>query len=141
MTSAQFLMTISATIIGLLGLVHIILTFHGPKLLPRDAAVKQAMNAVAPVITTQTNYWRMWIGFNASHSMGAMLFGLIYAYLAVAHGELLFHSVFLQCAGFAMLAGFALLAKLYWFITPLVGASVSLLLYIGSLAMAWTAWS
>jgi len=38
-----------------------------------------------------------------------------------------------------MLAGFALLAKLYWFITPLVGATVSLLLYIGSLAMVWTA--
>lgn len=139
MTSAQFLMAGSAAIIGMLGFVHMILTFRGPKLLPRDASLRLVMNTVSPVITTQTNYWRMWVGFNASHSMGAMLFGLIYAYLAVAHGELLFHSVFLQCIGFAMLAGFALLAKLYWFITPLVGATVSLLLYIGSLAMMWTA--
>src|SRR5438046_6957052 len=29
--------------------------------------------------------WRAWVGFNASHSMGAMLFGLVFAFLALAH--------------------------------------------------------
>jgi hypothetical protein len=133
------LMTVSVAIIGLLGLGHFILTFWGPKLLPRDRSLREAMSGVAPVITTQTDIWRMWMGFNTSHAMGAMLFGLVYGYLAQAHSELILHSVFLQVVGFVMLAGFVVLAKLYWFITPLVGSSVSLLLYSLSIVLAWAA--
>ena len=135
----SILLTVSVSIIGLLGLGHFILTFWGPKLLPRDRSLKEAMSGVAPVITTQTDIWRMWIGFNTSHAMGAMLFGLVYGYLALVHGELILQSVFLQVVGFAMLAGFVLLAKLYWFITPLVGSIVSLLLYSLSVLLAWAA--
>ena len=135
--SPNVLMALSVSIIGLLGLGHFLLTFWGPKLLPRDRSLQQAMSGVAPVITTQTDFWRMWIGFNTSHAMGAMLFGLVYGYLALVHGEVVFGSVFLQVVGFAMLAGFVALAKLYWFITPLVGSCVSLMLYSLSIALAW----
>jgi hypothetical protein len=133
----NIVMTVSVSIIGLLGLVHFILTLRGPKLVPRDPSLKAAMKEVAPVITTQTNIWQMWIGFNLSHSMGAMLFGLVYGYLALAHGDLLFESLFLQGVGFAMLAGFVALAKLYWFITPLLGSAVALVLYTISVVLAW----
>jgi hypothetical protein len=34
--------------------------------------------------------WKAWIGFNASHSFGLILFGTVYAYLALAHGSFLF---------------------------------------------------
>ena len=137
--TAAILMTLSAAIIGLMGFVHLLLTFRGPRLLPRDKSLKQAMEKVAPMITSQTTTWRMWIGFNASHSMGALLFGLVYGYLALAHGDLLFQSVFLQVAGFAMLVGFVVLAKLYWFVTPLLGGCLSLMLYVISVAVAWNA--
>jgi len=132
-------MALSAAIIGLMGFVHLLLTFRGPRLLPRDKSLKQAMEKVAPVITSQTTIWRMWIGFNASHSMGALLFGLVYGYLALAHGDLLFHSIFLEVLGFAMLVGFIVLAKLYWFVTPLLGGCLSLMLYLISVAVAWNA--
>ena len=79
------------------------------------------------------------MGFNASHSMGLMLFGLTYSYLALAHSELLFQSFFLQALGLGMLAGYVVLARLYWFIAPLAGASLSLILYLGSIAVAWAA--
>lgn len=121
---------ISASIIGLLGLAHLVLTYHGPKLLPRDAAVREAMRGVAPVITTQTDLWRMWIGFNVSHSMGALLFGLVYGHLALVEADLLAGSMFLQMVGLAMLAGFVVLARRYWFVTPFVGSSVALLSYV-----------
>jgi len=134
----QILLFSSALIIGLLGFAHIVLTYRGPKLLPRDPTLQEHMASVSPVITTQTDFWRCWIGFNASHSMGAMLFGLVYGYLAMAQNELLFHSVFLQIAGFLMVAGFALLAQLYWFITPKAGTGLALLLYSASLVMVWT---
>jgi hypothetical protein len=133
----KLLMISSAGIIGLLGLVHLVLTFWGPKHLPRDRSLVDAMANIAPVITTQTTIWKMWMGFNASHSMGLMLFGLTYSYLALAHSELLFHSIFLKALGFGMLTGYVILARLYWFIPPLAGASISLILYMVSVAVAW----
>ncbi len=136
---ANILMAASAAIIGLLGFVHLLLTFWGPKLLPRDRSLEAAMGEVSPVITTQTTIWRMWMGFNASHGMGALLFGLVYGYLALTDPDFLFQSTFLLGVGFAMLAGFVALAKLYWFITPLVGAGVSLTLYVISIGVAWAA--
>jgi len=130
-------MIMSAGIIGLLGLVHLVLTFWGPKHLPRDRSLIDAMANTAPEITSQTTIWRMWMGFNASHSMGLMLFGLSYSYLALAHSELLFQSIYLQVLGLAMLAGYVVLARRFYFSAPLVGASVSLVLFTVSIAMAW----
>ena len=135
----DLLMITSAGIIGLLGLVHLVLTFWGPKHLPRDRSLVDAMANTAPEITSQTTIWRMWIGFNASHSMGLMLFGLTYSYLALAHSEFLFQSIFLQAFGLAMLAGYVVLASLYWFFPVLAGVSLSLILYLSSIAMAWAA--
>jgi hypothetical protein len=34
--------------------------------------------------------WRFLIGFNISHAMAALLFGLIYGFLAITHGGLPF---------------------------------------------------
>ena len=133
----KLLMNASAGIISLLGLVHLVLTIWGPKHLPRDSSLVDAMANTAPVITTQTTIWKMWLGFNASHSMGLLFFGLTYNYLALAHSEVLFQSLFLQAIGFGMLGGYVVLAKLYWFIGPLAAASLSLILYLGSIAVAW----
>jgi hypothetical protein len=66
---APLLVAASAAILLLLGLVHLLFTFHGPKLLPRDAALQKRMQEVSPVITRQTTMWKAWVGFNASHSV------------------------------------------------------------------------
>lgn len=62
------LMAASAAIVGLLGLVHLVLTYRGPKLLPRDPAVREAMEGTHPVISRETTYWKAWVGFNARRS-------------------------------------------------------------------------
>jgi len=80
--------------------------------------------------------WRAWVGFNASHSMGAILFGLLFGYLALAHGQLLFQSPFLLAVGLAMLVGFAVLGKVYWFSAPFTGICISLACYVGSIALS-----
>lgn len=131
------LMVTSAGIILILGALHLAYTFRGPKLLPRDRALQAAMNEIHPVITRQTTMWRAWVGFNASHSMGAILFGLIYAFLALYHAQLLFHSVYLLSVGFAMLAGLLALGKIYWFRVPFIGIGISLLCYVASILSAW----
>ncbi len=80
--------------------------------------------------------WRAWVGFNASHSMGAILFGLIYAFLALCHTELLFGSAYLLVVGFVMLAGFLVLARVYWFSVPFTGISISMICYVASIISA-----
>lgn len=123
------LMAASAGIILLLGSLHLLYTFRGKKLYPRDTHLERQMDQVSPVITRQTTMWRCWIGFNASHSLGAMLFGLVYGYLALQHTALLFGSPFLLLVGAAALAAWLWLAKTYWFSVPLAGIALSLLLY------------
>ena len=129
----MWMMLASAAIILVLGVIHLVYTFYGNKLTPRDPALQAAMRKASPVLTRETTMWRTWIGFNASHSMGAILFGLIYGYLAIVHPALLFESTFLLAVGFAMLAGLALLGKLYWFSIPFRGICISLALYIAAI--------
>jgi hypothetical protein len=133
------LMTLSTLVLLTLGVLHLVYTFSGAKLTPRDPVLQARMNEVHPVITRQTTMWRAWIGFNASHSMGAILFGLVYGFLANAHPQLLFSSPFLLALGFAMLGGFAVLGKLYWFRVPFAGILVSLACYVLSI-VAWWVW-
>jgi hypothetical protein len=132
-------MTVSALVLLTLGVLHLVYTFSGPKLMPRDPALQARMNEVPLVITRQTTMWRAWIGFNASHSMGAILFGLVYGFLANAHPQLLFNSPFLLAVGVFMLGGLAVLAKLYWFRIPFAGVVISLACYVLSI-VAWHVW-
>lgn len=77
-------MVISAGILLALGSLHLVYTFWGSRLTPLDPALKVRMSEVPLVLTKETTMWKAWIGFNASHSMAAILFGLIYGYLAIA---------------------------------------------------------
>ena len=76
------------------------------------------------------------MAFNASHSMGLILFGLVFGYLAVAHGHFLFQSPFLLVVGLAMLGGLVVLCKAYFFSVHLAGVSISLACYVASIALS-----
>jgi hypothetical protein len=134
--AAKILMVLSASILLTLGVVHLVYTFWGPKLTPRDPALQIRVSQIAPVITNETTMWRCWVGFNASHSMGLILFGLIFGFLALAHDQLLFRSPFLLVVGMAMLGGFVVLSKFYFFSAPLASISISLVCYIASIALS-----
>ena len=134
--AARILMVLSASIIFTLGIDHLVYTFWGPKLTPRDPALQISMSQISPVITKETTIWRCWVGFNASHSMGLMLFGLVFGFLALAHDQLLFQSLFLLVVGLGMLGGVVVLAKVYWFSAPFTGVSISLACYVASIALS-----
>jgi hypothetical protein len=134
--AAKILMTLSASIILTLGVLHLVYTFWGPNLTPRDPALQISMSQIAPVITKEATMWRCWVGFNASHSMGLILFGLVFGFLALAHGQLLFQSPFLLVVGLAMLSGLVVLCKLYFFRVPLAGVSISLVCYVASIVLS-----
>jgi hypothetical protein len=73
------LVAAGAAIILLLGLMHLLYTFYGPKLLPRDPELQMRMQEISLVISRQTTMWKAWVGFNTSHShgYGAILFGAV----------------------------------------------------------------
>jgi len=133
---ARILMVLSASMMFALGVAHLVYTFWGPKLTPRDPALQISMSQISPVISKQTTMWRAWVGFNVSHSMGAILFGLVFGFLALAHGQLLFRSPFLLVVGLAMLGGYAVLGKIYWFSAPFTGICISLACYVASIALS-----
>ena len=132
-------MAASAAIVGLLGGLHLLYTFHGKKLKPRDTHLERQMELVSPEISRNTTMWLAWIGFNASHSFGALFFALVYGYLGLVHANFLFHSPYLVSVGFALLVGYVLLAKEYWFRIPLIGLALALVCYCVAVYLAWLA--
>lgn len=80
--------------------------------------------------------WRCWVGFNATHSMALILFGLVFGFLALAHSQLLFQSPFLLVVGLATLGALVVLSKVYFFSAPLRGVSISLACYIASIVLS-----
>jgi hypothetical protein len=105
-------------------------TFRGPMLHPRDPDLTARMMTVSPVISRETTMWQVWVGINATHSFGLILFGALYGYLAVRHSGFLFHSWFLLALGFALLLGYAVIAKLYFFTAPFRGITTAAVLYL-----------
>lgn len=132
----SILVCLSGLVIVMLGLAHLAYTFHGPKLAPRDPALMEAMKADSPGISKETTMWKAWVGFNASHSIGAMLYGLVFGYLALTHPALLFESIFLPVVGFAMLAGLLALGYKYWFSIPFRGIAFSFGCYVAGQVIA-----
>ena len=131
----QTLMTASAAIFLLLGSVHLLYTFRGGRLHPRDAGLMAKMQEVSPNLTRETTMWKAWIGFNASHSFGAMLFGLVYGYMAIAQSQVLFDSQFLTGLGLVFLAGYFFLARAFWFRIPFRGIVLSAALHVAALVV------
>lgn len=128
----QVLLIAGATIIGLLGSVHLVYTFFTRRFEPRDAATAELMKATSPLLTRETTMWRAWVGFNASHSLGAIGFAVFLIVLAIIRFDVIRAApVFAWLAvvnGLAYLA----LAKLYWFRVPLVGIALANICFLAA---------
>jgi hypothetical protein len=130
---SSVLIALSGTVIAFLGAVHLYYTVASDKFYPRDPALKGRLETVSPVLTSQTTMWRAWVGFNVSHSLGAMLFGAVYGNLALFHLPVLLDSPFLLVTGAALLLAYLVLGKVYWFKIPFRGIALALVLYITGL--------
>lgn len=130
---AVSLLVAGAGVVLTLGIAHLVLTFVGRKLHPREPETKVILEASSLRLTRETTMWRAWIGFNASHSLGAILFGLVYGYLAVAEDGLLFGSIFLLAVGLAFLAGYVALGYRYWFSVPRRGILLATACYVAAI--------
>jgi hypothetical protein len=101
---------------------------------PRDEAIEGAMARTPLRLTSRTDLWLTWVGFNFSHSLGAVLFGA--AVVLVGRSSSVFEvnaAVFLPFASLVSLT-YLVLGFAYWFRTPIAGLLVAT-------ACFWSAWA
>ena len=121
----QVLIIVGASIFGVLGGIHLLYTFFTDKFGAYDSSVTEAMKSTSPILTRETSLWDAWIGFNASHSLGAMLVAGVYIPLAVSHMNIIQQSAWFSLLPVVIGFSYLALAKNYWFRIPLVGISIS----------------
>lgn len=103
------------------GSLHLFMTFFSDRFHARDDALNEAMKHDSPRLTRRTTMWNAWIGFNASHSLCAMLLGTIYLLLAIRHADYLRNNPDLLLPGLLTCFMLCWLGVRYWFRTPLLG--------------------
>jgi hypothetical protein len=121
----QILIIIGAAIFGILGALHLFFTFFGHKLEPFDSNVVDAMKGTNPRLTRETTMWKAWIGFNASHSLGAILVAAFYIPLSVWHFDLIRQSLWFSLMPAIIGLSYLCLAKKYWFKVPLLSILIA----------------
>jgi hypothetical protein len=120
-----------------LGLAHALATPWAPAqakgLSPRDPALRETMARETILLTRRTNLWLAWVGFNFSHSLGAVLFGVVLLLIGRSHATFETQApVFLPLA--VLVSGLYLwLGIRYWFRTPIAGIALSL----GCFVLSW----
>jgi hypothetical protein len=111
-----------------LGTMHALVTPLSPEeakgLSPRDPDYRQGMSRQTVLLTRRVNMWSGWVGFNLSHSLGAVLFGV--AVLLAGRSAVAFEAnrPFVPFA-VAVSAVYLVIGLRYWFRTPVIGICVA----------------
>lgn len=135
---ASILVATAGAIASAMGLAHLVFTLFTHAFHPCDVQVEDAMKTAPLNFSRRMLMWPSWVGYNAGHALGAIWFGLIFAYLALAHGTFLFQSHFLVALGTIGFAAYLILAYVYWFYVPLLGIAVAFACYIAGIVVAYT---
>ena len=124
------LIVVGAAIFGVLGGMHLIYTFFTNKFEAYDSSVTEAMKGTSPILTKETTIWKAWIGFNASHSLGAMVFAGVYVPLGLSHFSVIAESLWFSILPVFVGLSYLVLAKRYWFKIPFVGILISTVCFV-----------
>ncbi len=107
---------------------------------PTDPKVRDAMLGSGLVLTRRINLWWAWLGFNLSHSLGVVLFGVVL--LLVGRNPQEFDrqvALFLPLA-LAVALAYLVLAVKFWFRTPALGVGLSLTCLLLAAAARLAGW-
>lgn len=116
--------------LGALHGVFMLLDLRRPRrLVPRNPTLAAAM-AESPVrlAGTATDMWRAWVGFNLSHSLGAMLFGA----LAISWPALASRSGALAWVPAGVAAVYLAIGLRFWFSVPNAGIALATLAFVAA---------
>lgn len=80
--------------------------------------------------------WLAWVGFNLSHSLGAVFFGVAVLLIGRSTSSFTAEGGLFGPLAVVVSAGYLVLAIKYWFRTPIVGCGVSVVLFVSSWLLA-----
>jgi hypothetical protein len=132
--TSRYLFLLGALPFVVLGILHAVKTPLTPDqrkgLSPRDQAYARSMTEQTLLLTRRTTLWLAWVGFNLSHSLGAVVFGV--AMLLVARSSAAFEANRAVFVPLAMVVSGTYLAigLRCWFRTPIIGILISTLCFV-----------
>ncbi|AHM60554.1 hypothetical protein D770_11485 [Flammeovirgaceae bacterium 311] len=129
-TIAKYLWIIGSLIFIVLGVIHLYYTFFTDKFSSRNEKAIEEMKSSWPNLTKDTTLWKAWIGFNASHSSGAIFIGLVNFYLATQFYDLIRSEAFFYILNIVNTIFYLWLAKKYWFNIPFIGILSTLMCFV-----------
>ena len=133
----QILLIIGAATFGVLGALHLYYTFFTNMFMTRDRKVAEAMKATSPLLTDRTTMWATWIGFNGSHSLGAIFIAIFYILLATTHMEVIRETKSFILLAVLIGASYLYLAIKYWFRIPLIGILIATICFVISAVLIY----
>jgi hypothetical protein len=136
MSLSQIGLIAGGLIFAVIGSLHALYTFLDMKrprrLVPDDRAVMQAMASTGVRLTRgQTTMWRAWVGFNFTHSIGLVMFGVACVLVGMLLAALsppraaLFIPVAIACL-------YEFLAVRYFFRIPMIACAVALFCFVAA---------
>lgn len=137
---SRYLFVAGAVPFVLLGLAHAIATplqvGQARGLSPTDAGLAKAMSQTPVLLTPRTNMWLAWVGFNLSHSLGAVFFGTAVLLIGRSASSFTAQGGIFGPLAVVVSAAYLVLAIRYWFRTPIVACGVSVVLFVSSWLLA-----
>jgi hypothetical protein len=134
---AKYLFILGTVPFILLGAIHILYsvrdTWSPKKLTPYDDSVRVSMQKSTLALTRQTTMWRAWLGFNISHGIGVLFFGLVYLTLAINDFALITKITPLPYFALAVSVSYLVLSVKYWFHIPTIGSGIGAACFLVSL--------
>jgi hypothetical protein len=134
---SQYLLIAGGTLFSILGFLHAIYTigdiYRPRRLAPIDQSVINQMASTGVRLAQgRTNMWDAWLGFNLSHGLGAVIFGLVCVGAGIFARRLALPRAALLIL---VLVGaiYFLLAIRFWFRVPAIGIAIG----TGFLIMGW----
>ena len=133
----KYLWIAGSFILLVLGTIHLLYTFFSKKLLPFRESVITEMKSSTLVLTKETTVWKAWMGFNASHSSGAIYIGIINIFLAIRFFETVGRDYFFIVFNILIVCFYFWLARKYWFRKPFTGIALTLICYVTSAVISF----
>ena len=134
---SRYLFLAGAAPFLVLGLAHALATplatTDRKGLSPSDPALAEAMARGRALLTNRTDLWRCWVGFNLSHSLGAVAFGAFVLVVGRSAPSYAAQAAFCGPLAVAVSGAFLALGLRYWFRTPIVGCAFAFACF----ALSW----
>ena len=117
----------------LLGTAHAMHTPSRPTdrkgLSPSDPSLAASMARSKILLTGRTDMWRAWVGFNLSHSLGVVLFGVLVLLVGRTSASFAYNAALFLPLVVVVSMAYLSLGAAYWFRTPIIGIGLSAFLF------------